>query len=308
MNDMTPIQRLTKDLANAARTMTSTEARFLVDAYYIMQDARIRAEGQVRSIDKTPVEIVATEDGDDVPVHEPHGVLSWFSKQNADMEGQIKRALEKYVDSHVMGDWLTGIYGIGPVIAAGLVAHISMEWMECSVCHKKEGGLKPCKCDAPFVRKTCATAGQIHRFAGLDPTSKWEKKTKRPWNAELKVLCWKAGESFVMFHKNEKCFYGKVWAAQKAVYKERNERGDYAERSAQILLDRKFKKDTDAYKAYITGKFPPAHIHAMARRYAVKMFLSHLHGEMHRRILGTEPPLPYPIAHMGHAHFIAPPK
>ena len=38
----------------------------------------------------------------------------------------------------------------------------------------------------------------------------------------------------------------------------------------------------------------------------MKLFLSHLHGEMHRRILGREPPLPYPIAHMGHAHVIEP--
>ena len=91
------------------------------------------------------------------------------------MEGQIKRALEKYVDNHPVGSWLTSIHGIGPVIAAGLLAHIDIA-------------------RAP-------TVGHIWRFAGLDPTTKWEKKTRRPWNAALKVLTWKAGESFVMFHK-----------------------------------------------------------------------------------------------------------
>jgi hypothetical protein len=53
---LTPVQRLSRDLANAARTISDAEARFLVDAYYSMQDARIRADGQIRSIVKNPVE------------------------------------------------------------------------------------------------------------------------------------------------------------------------------------------------------------------------------------------------------------
>lgn len=276
MNDLTPIQRLSRDLANASRTLSDAEARFLVDNYYQMQDARIRAEGQIRSIDKA-----AKHDPDTGEiVKEPHEVLTWLSDQNSSMENQIKRALERYVASHPVGEWLMSIYGIGPVISAGLLAHIDIT-------------------KAP-------TVGHIWRFAGLDPTTKWEKKTKRPWNAQLKVLCWKAGESFVKFHNADACFYGKIWFEQKAKYVERNTRGDYADRSAQILTERKINKDTDAYKAYSTGRFPPAHIHAMARRYAVKLFLSHLHGEMHRRILGSEPPLPYPVAILGHAHIIAP--
>jgi hypothetical protein len=33
------------------------------------------------------------------------------------------------------------------------------------------------------------TAGHIWRYAGLDPTVRWNKGEKRPWNAGLKVLC-----------------------------------------------------------------------------------------------------------------------
>jgi hypothetical protein len=182
-----------------------------------------------------------------------------------------------------------------------------MEWMQCSVCGRKESAMKPCKCEAPFVRKTLDTAGGIWRFAGLDPSQKWEKKTKRPWNAQLKVICWKAGESFVKFHNDEQCFYGHIYKKQKNIYQQRNEAGQYAERAKQILLDKKFRKDTETYAAYSVGRFPKAHIHAMARRYAVKLFLSHLHAEMHRRILGSEPPLPYPIEILGHAHMIRSP-
>lgn len=275
--ELTPIQRLTRDLANASRTMSDAEARFLVDAYYSMQDARIRSDGQIRSIEKTPVE-VTDDTGEPVAVQEPHEVLTWFSDQNAAMESQIKRALEKYVEGHPVGPWLMSVFGIGPVISAGLLAHIDIT-------------------KAP-------TCGHIWRFAGLDPTQKWEKKTKRPWNAALKVLCWKAGESFVKFHNNDACFYGKVYETQKAIYIERNERGEYAERAARILTERKIGKETDAFKHYSAGRLPPAHIHAMARRYAVKLFLSHLHGEMYRTLLGKEPPLPYPVAVLGHAHVI----
>jgi transposase IS116/IS110/IS902 family protein len=276
------VQRLTRDLARAARTLSDIEARFLVDAYYIMQDARVRSDGQIRSIEKNPVETTNPSTGESVRAVEPHDVLTWFSQQNSTLEGQVKRALEQYVSAHTVGEWLMGVYGIGPVISAGLLAHID-------------------------IRKA-PTVGHIWRYAGLDPTVKWEKKKKRPWNAQLKVLTWKAGESFVMFHNKPKCFYGHVWKSQKEVYSQRNNAGQYAERSAQILASRNYDKDTDAYKAYSIGKFPPAHIHAMARRYAVKLFLSHLHEEMYRRILGMEPPLPYPIVHLGHAHKIDPPE
>lgn len=266
---LTPIARLTRDLANASITLSDAEVRFLVDAYYSMQDNRIRADGQVRSMEKQ-----------ELP--EPHLVLSWLSEQNRSLEDQIKRALTKYVDAHPVGEWLTSIFGIGPVISAGLLAHIDINRAE--------------------------TAGDIWAFAGLDPTKKWEKKTKRPWNARLKVICWKAGESFVKFHGDERCFYGHIWRKQKDIYLARNEAGEYAERSKQILETKNFNKSTDAYKAYAEGKLPPAHIHAMARRYAVKLFLSHLHGEMYRRILKKEPPMPYPIQHLGHAHMIDPPN
>lgn len=281
---LTPVKRLSKDLAIAAVTISDAEARFLVDAYYSMQDARIRADGQIRSILKHPV-LTGDKDpetGEPKRAVEPHDVLQWLSTQSSTLERQVKRALEKYVGVHRLGDWLMSIHGIGPVITAGLLAHIDI--------------------------RRAPTVGNIWRFAGLDPTVVWKKKTKRPWNAQLKVVCFKAGESFVKFHNDTRCFYGHIWRTRKDLYESRNDAGDYAARSAKILETRNLRKETDAYKAYSIGRFPPAHIHAMARRYAVKLLLSHLHGEMCRRILKTEPPLPYPIEFMGHAHLILPPS
>ncbi len=43
-----PVTRLSRDLVHAATTLSEDEARYLVDAYYLMQDDRKRAHNQVR--------------------------------------------------------------------------------------------------------------------------------------------------------------------------------------------------------------------------------------------------------------------
>jgi hypothetical protein len=131
---------------------------------------------------------------------------------------------------------------------------------------------------------------------------KWEKGKKRPFNARLKVLCFKIGESFVKVSGNDKDIYGKIYLQRKEIERQRNEAGQFADQAKVKLETFKIGKDTDAYKAYSSGKLPPAHIHARARRYAVKMFLSHFWEEWYMRYYGKEPPLPYPIAFLGHAH------
>jgi Transposase IS116/IS110/IS902 family len=279
---LTPVQRLTRDLASAARTISDAEARFLVDAYYSMQDQRIRADGQIRSIVKNPVDTgdVDPATGDPMLAVEPHDVLKWLSVQNSTLEGQVKRALEKYVAAHPVGAWLTSVHGIGPVISAGLLAHIDIT-------------------KAP-------TVGHIWRFAGLDPSVKWEKKTKRPWNAQLKVLTWKAGESFVKFSNADECAYGHIWKARKEMEVARNEAGLNAEEAEKKLAAHKFGKDTTSFAAYSVGKLPAAHVHARARRYAVKHFLSDLHAVWHFIQFGTLAPKPWVIEHEGHVHLREP--
>lgn len=266
---LTPVQRLSRDIALAAVTLSDTEARFLVDQYYSMQEDRIRHQGQIRSIEK----------GEDTK-EEPHVILSWLKVQSETLEDQIKKALDKYSAAHKDGAWLRSVFGIGPVIAAGLLAHIDI--------------------------KQAPTVGHIWRFAGLDPTQRWEKGKRRPHNAALKVLCWKAGESFVFNSNRESCVYGKLYKERKEIETRKNDAGEFADQAKEALERRKIGKDTEAYKSYIVGKLPPAHIHARARRWAVKIFLAHLHDAMYRREFGVAPPLPYPIAHLGHAHVTGP--
>ena len=262
ISDFPAIERLAKDLKDATPTMSENEARFLVDAYHIIQEDRKRLKNQTTAMGG-----------------EPHAVLPWFFQQNQTLEKQLHAALDRYSASKPIGQWARGVFGIGPVIAAVLIAHIDI--------------------------KQCPTAGQFWRFAGLDPTSKWAPGEKRPWNAGLKTLCWHIGQSFMKLHNNEPCFYGKIYEQRKAYEQQPNDSGGNAELAKQ--LSAKFKKTTESYKHLIAGHLPPAQIDARARRYAVKLFLAHFHERWYEMEFGKPAPLPYPIAHMGHTRVVHPP-
>ena len=261
------VARLTKDLKAASRILSAQEARFLVDSYYAMQEDRIRAAHQERTL---------AENG------EPCTVMDWLLEQRTVMEKQIARALDAYTGASPVGVWMRSIVGIGPVIAAGLLANIDI--------------------------KQAPTVGHIWRYAGLDPTVKWGKGEKRPWNAALKRLQFLIGESFVKVSGNEKDVYGKIYKERKDYEARKNEAGDYAETAARALANKKFGDDTKAKAIYLTGKLPPAHLHMRAKRYAVKMFLSHLQEIWWELDTGEKPPKPFAISILGHGHYIPPPN
>jgi len=271
--DLEPITRLTRDLKWASVTLSDDEARFLVDTYYTMQENRIRADGQIRSITQSDTA-------------EPHSVLDWYSHQAGTMEKQVARALDAYSAGNPLGQWARRNVGVGPVIAAGLLANIRFE----------RGGQR------------IQTASALWKYAGMDPTSKWEKGQKRPWNAKLKVICaFKLGESFVKTASRDNAFYGPLYQQRKAIETERNANGEFADQAERILQERKIGKTTDAYKAYSTGRLPKAHIHRRAVRWAVKMFLSHYHQVGYFMEFGEKPPKPYVFSVQGHADIIHPP-
>lgn len=289
-----PIARLTRDLRESARMLTRDEARYLVDIYYTAQDYRIRAGNQRRA---------SSVDG------EPHALVSWAFDSFETVENQIKGALGKYADAHVPGAWARSIHGIGPVIAAGLLAHIDMNPWHCTKSKANGGG--SCRPDTPHEGGQCKhrptrTAGAIWRFAGLDPTVTWGKGQKRPWNADLKRLCWIIGGSFVRLRASENDIYGKVYEERKAFEVAKNEAGEYAELARSTLESKKFR-ESDTRVAYEAGRLPDGRIDMRARRYATKLFLSHYHHVAHEDFFGTAPPKPYIIEHGGHTHFIAPP-
>lgn len=260
-----PIQKLTKDLKDAAKLLSEQEVRFLVDSYYMLQDDRKRFANQSRALLELP---------------EPSSLIIWLTEQSERFEIEIKKALDIWSAQQAAGKWARSIVGIGPVIAAGLLAYIDIE--------------------------KASTAGKIWRYAGLDPTVKWAKGEKRPWNAQLKVLCWKIGESFVKVSGKDDDVYGKVYLRRKDLESKRNDEGAYTAHAAERKST--VGKSTEAYKHYAEGHLPPGHIHARAKRYAVKLFLSHFHYVLYKTHFGKEPPRPWVIEHGGHADYFPPPN
>ena len=188
------VERLTKDMMKAASMLSKQECRYLVDAYYIMQEDRKRANNQIRHMEG-----------------EPNMIISWLAAQSEVLESQVKRTLKKFAEGHAVGQWLVSQYGIGEVITAGLIAHLNMNVHRCE---RFRLGVSKEKCKSHDPHPECGphqveVAGAFYRFAGLDPTVKWGKGQKRPWNAQLKTLTWHAGQCFMKFHRTGLCQHGK---------------------------------------------------------------------------------------------------
>lgn len=265
-NALENIIKLNKDLKEASEKLSDKEVRYMVDTYYKIQEHRIAMSAQIRELEKSG---------------EPCEVLKWLSQNTKILENEIKKTLKYYVESSKIGNWLISITGIGPVIGAGLLAHIDIT-------------------KAP-------TAGNIWSFAGLNPDMKWEKGKRRPHNAQLKSLCWIIGKSFVKVSNHEKDIYGKIYKDRKELEMKRNDNFEYANQAKTKLEKFKIGKETKAYESYSKGQLPLGHIQQRAERYAVKIFLSHLHEVWYRDHYNEAPPKPFAIEHLGHAHIIEAP-
>jgi hypothetical protein len=257
-----PVDRLERDVKRASALIDADQARALVTMYYDLQEHRIALANQTRAL---------------VTAARPAEVVDHFSSQVYSLERQMIGVLDEFSTASEVGRWARAQRGIGPVLAAGLLAHIDIERAQ--------------------------TAGAIWRFAGLDPTIKWGKGEKRPYNAALKVLCWKIGDSFVKQSGYDNCFYGKIYRERKAYEVARDERGDNAATAADTLATRTFK-DAKVRKVYESGHLPPGRLDLRARRYAVKLFLAHYHEVAFKDRFGIDPPLPYALGPGGHAHKI----
>ena len=264
--DFPMFTRFARDVRSMSSDLDSASARNIVDAYYTLQENRMAFAAQARELEKQ---------------ESPHELVAFMAHNLHLMEKALKFPLERFAEASVAGEWALSMYGIGPVLAAGLSAHVDIT-------------------KAP-------TAGSVWRYAGLDPTQTWEKGQKRPYNAELKTLCWKIGQSFMKFSGKEQCFYGQLYKQDKARRIAKNEAGDYADFAKSILEKKNFKVNQTRAKLE-SGVLSDAQIDAQARRFAVKIFLSHYHAVAYQAHHGEPAPRPYIIAHGDHVHEIAIPN
>ncbi len=274
------VERLTRDIREAARTLTKAEARYLVGTYYSTQEQRLRIRDQERKSRQAGT---------------PNSLLRYMGDQYEVLENNARRALQAFAEGNEVGQWAMSQVGIGPVLAAGLLAHIDVE---------HGGPIDPMTGERGRIN----TVGSIWRFAGLDPTVKWEKGQKRPWNAELKVICWRVGESFVKVSGRDNAVYGRLYKVRKAQEEQRNAEYGFSELARESLASKNYRDGTLARAAYEQDMLPQARIHLRATRYTVKVFLSHFHHVAYEHAFGEPPPLPYVISHLGHADYMVPPN
>jgi hypothetical protein len=346
--DLFPVlERLSKDQRVIAQKMSSIEVVYIVGRYYDMQKARQRLEQQTAALNKAG---------------NPSELMQWLEVQQFTLEKFVAIMLDEYSKHHPIGIWARSNKGIGPIIAAGILASFDIE-------------------KAP-------TAGNFHAFAGLDPTKKWLKGQKRPWNADLKRLCWLLGQAFVKASAYKDSFYSDLWLKRKNYEWNNNEQGRYASYAVKCMTEKKFGEDTESIKWY-TGQYcgkamelvedtstilsrktfaqleriakkielehtftntsekfkkkeladaivktgynidtmkiiglpattknpgiqmlPPGQIQERSKRWAVKMFLNHLHQVWYEKHYNRPIPGVYPITIGGHStyHYIPPPN
>ena len=210
----------------------------IVELYYDCQDLRIAHANKERTEPPSPM-------------------VEWLDFWLKIGEKVMHSKLAKWVesdDSPPEAKWSYAQVGIGPVIAAGLCAHIDVS-----------------KAD---------TVSALWKFAGQAPG--FDRKTKGQklcYNARLKTLCWKLGESFVKVSGKNDAVYGKLYSKFKEEEVRKNEAGWYKDAADKELATKKFKaEDSVTKKRLLASKLSDAHLHARAKRRVVKIFLSHFWG------------------------------
>lgn len=321
----TPIKKLTKHLKEGATTITQNDVRFIIQSYYQIQDYRIALAGQIRSINQA-------NQTDEAPQHE---LLDWLFSNMKQLEEEIVKAIDAYTDSLRVGRWLKEITGIGPILAGGLLCYLDVEKAP-SVSHfYSYAGLNDN--NRPWLGSEKArnlvneyVSDEVtdeELFALADATSRRYDKllqmclnekgkrsktqlikqlSKPPYNIELKKLLWKIGESFVKVSGKDSSLYGRLYKERKHYETVKNENKEYADQAKLKLETTNIGKTTEAYKFYSEGMLPPAHIQARAKRYAEKIFLSHLYDEMYKDKYGKQPAKAYVLEHLGHVDVIEP--
>lgn len=378
---LAPLDKLMREVKSAAGEIGRGEARSLVDTYYRVQHHRIDLSAQVRAL---------------TAANRPSLVVQHFASQMASMERQMVSVLDTFSVSSEVGRWSRSVTGVGPVMAAGLLAYIdisrartagaiwryagldptlkwhgrvagrelvdaafevestdaaAMVWLSRATDRRVSGLWQSLDVEPPSVQRACQVVAQlagvtyqvaeglfaqrpVHvdnavSFAceqlGLDPRGVYEELyadagkvdrqavrsllAKRPWNGNLKVLCWKLGDSFVKQSGRPNAFYGRLYRQRKEQEVANNEAGKFKEAAAETLQTKRIQ-DPLTRATYEAGMLPPGRLDLRARRWTVKIFLAHWHDVAYRDHHHEAPPNPWVFewGDQDHAHKIEVPR
>lgn len=261
--------------------------RNLVDIYYDFQGQRIQTQLRIGASTRTN-----TLTDEELSMYGIQTIMENAKNFEKDIEKLIVRQLKNHA---LWTQYLSKIQGIGPLIAAGLISyiddiekfdHVSSLWQYsgygmnrfCTVCKK------PTYVEVKY--DTGKVAKKLHPFESCPICNNktitlLQKRTpgyQSNWNDKLKVLAWKASNSFVRR------------PAAKSKYRK--------------LYDKIKKEEHKLHpkKIVSNGKtsFNDGHLHNRALRKVSKIFLAHL-WQTWRRQEGLEASEPYVKQLLGHS-------
>ena len=325
------IQKLSKDVKSTATNLGKKEARNLVDLYYQMQKLRIGTDGQLRAI---------RQSGENEPSETLKYFNKGFQQLEENLQkvldvytmntpvGKWLRSITGVgpviaagfianldINERTTAGYFWSYCGLNDYNRPWLGREKSKAIVDEVLGNKKNKDITY-EDFAECCRRTQWKAQNIIQAKNgkgefifmKDGEYKFTKEdiikqlSKKPYNANMKTLCWKVAQSFVKSQNRPTDLYGKLYVERKMYENEKNERLEYKDQAE--VGARRVGKTTEAYKWYSKGMLPPAHINRRAERWVTKIFLSHLHQVMYMVELGQLPPKPFAESHLEHIHMI----
>jgi hypothetical protein len=237
------------------------EIKLLIQEYYTIQDARIRANNQVRSLEQ------------------PTPVLPHIAETTKKNEALVKKVIAWWASVDPVCAWAQQFLGVGPIIPAGLRAGIDFT--------------KP---HASSILQYCGMTPAAMRKRGQKLNYNPDMK-RLAWLAakSFEMMQGRIGDNAGAPENT----YVRLFVESVKQLTTRNENGDFAD-TAKELLSKSKGATAETKEIWKSGKLLPSHIKARARRKVAQVFLTHMHIVGHAHETGELPPDPWVFAHGGH--------
>lgn len=286
--------------------------RSLVETYYDVQNMRIEVDNQIRAYTQQ------------VSEQELEFIVKSVSKPLTIIEEDIKKHIHKSLKDDEVYQYLSGIKGIGPILAGGLEAWIvdiekfptiSKLWSYCGVA----GGYVKSECAKGHKIISTSLPTSCPVFGSKKPKLKEGKLKAELPNPSGRVEKEKCGAKMTLLEKHE----GEVARRQVGWFILQNTRlkthlwkigesfvktkGGYRKLYEQFRAEynEKWITPADCHSKGCAGfkKCLDAHKYMAAKRKTVKVFIAHLHMKW-SEIKGLPIDHPFIIGRDGHEHLI----
>ena len=307
--------------------------RWLVGTYYDLQKHRIQAGNRLKNLSK----VIG------IPADQIGNITEWMHLHLERMEVELKSTVLVQIKRHPLWDtWLKEVRGVGPCIAGSIIAHIGGEhytalseveariqkarglevvWREIEVKSREIGEEDTSVKGFFLVKHGPAAFDTVSKFwtycgVGLDKNGLPQRRRagqRSNWKPAMKVIAWKASESFVRCGDGYRELYDQKKAKLQAEPPHEMSISEPPERLFGKLLTEKvsgFPPDTiltkiklskiqrDGVKSLVL-RLRPGHIEARARRSVAKVFLAHT-LMVWRSLVGLKTDPVWAIAKGGH--------